>query len=198
MRNGKYAARRTSGTKVFTLVLALVLTLGCVVGGTVAWLTAESTVVTNTFTVGDINITLTETTGTSYKVIPGATQNKDPKVTVALGSEECYVYVKVTNNLVIGSDIVGTINIDTTKWTAVGTSGNTTLYRYKDVVDAASAAQVLPVFTTVSYDGEKILKSNISQLKDKTIVVQAYAHQSENITNVTVADTAAKAWASVT
>lgn len=197
MRNGKYAARRTSGTKVFTLVLALVLTLGCVVGGTVAWLTDTTGAVTNTFTVGDINITLTETTGTSYKVIPGASQSKDPKVTVALGSEKCYVYVKVTNNLVIGSDTVGTINIDTTKWTAVGTNGNTTLYRYKDVVDAASAAQELPVFTTVSYDGTKILKTNISQLKDKTIVVQAYAHQSDNTTQA-VADTAAKTWASVT
>lgn len=196
MRNGKYAARRTSGTKVFTLVLALVLTLGCVVGGTVAWLTAQSAEVTNTFTVGDINITLAETTGTSYKVIPGASQSKNPKVTVVKGSEKCYVYVKVTNNLVIGSDTVGTVDIDETNWVKVGASGNTTLYRYKDVVDAASAAKELTVFTTVSYDDEKILKTNISQLENKTIVVQAYAHQSDNTTQ-TGADTAAKTWAGI-
>lgn len=196
MRNGKFTARRTSGAKVFTLILALALTVGCVVGGTVAWLTAQSGTVTNAFTVGDINISLAETTGTSYKVVPGATQAKDPTVTVASGSEKCYVYVKVTNNLVIGNDTVATVNIDSTNWVVVSNSGNTTLYRYKEVVDALSAAQTLPVFTQVSYDGDKILKTNIETLDGKTIVVQAYAHQSDNTTQAN-ADTAAKDWAGI-
>lgn len=183
--------------KSFALILALVLVVGCVVGGTVAWLTATSDTVTNTFSVGDINITLAETTGTSYRVVPGASQAKDPTVTVKSGSEKCYVYVKVTNNLVIGNDTVGTVDINETNWTKVGTNGNTTLYRYKSVVDAASADQALSVFTTVSYDGGKILKTNIDQLKDKTIEIQAYAHQSDNTTQG-VADATAKTWAGIT
>ncbi len=180
--------------KKLTMVAALVLVFALGVTGTLAYLTAESSEVKNTFTVGKVSISLAETTGTSYKVVPGATQSKDPKITVASGSEKCYVYVAVENNLVIGSDTVGTLNISTTDWTAVQKTGNKTLYRYKDVVDAASAAQVLTVFSTVTYDGTKITEENIGTLADKTVVVKAFAHQSENTTQTT-ADDAAKGWA---
>ena len=80
--------------KGFALILALVLAVGCVVGGTLAWLTAQSDTVTNTFTTSDITVTLTETT-TTYKMIPGYTINKDPKATVVAGSEECWLFVKL-------------------------------------------------------------------------------------------------------
>ena len=48
-------------TKVFLSLLALVLVVGCAVGGTIAWLTAKTDPVVNTFTYGKINIALTET-----------------------------------------------------------------------------------------------------------------------------------------
>ena len=47
--------------KAIALILALVLTLGGVIGGTVAWLVTSSAPVVNTFTYGDINIELDET-----------------------------------------------------------------------------------------------------------------------------------------
>ena len=80
--------------KAMALVLALGLVVVGIVGGTMAWLTASSTEVKNTFTDSDINITLEETTQ-DYKMIPGWTIAKDPKVTVAKGSEDCYVFVKI-------------------------------------------------------------------------------------------------------
>lgn len=46
--------------KTIALLTATVMLLGVVVGGTIAWLTATADTVTNTFTVGDINITLDE------------------------------------------------------------------------------------------------------------------------------------------
>lgn len=49
--------------KVLSIV-AVVLVLCCAIGGTLAWLTAKSDVVTNTFAPSDINITLTETPNT--------------------------------------------------------------------------------------------------------------------------------------
>ena len=76
-------------------VLALVLC--CAIGGTLAWLTDKTGPVVNTFTVGDINIDLTETT-TDYKMVPGNTIAKDPKVTVKANSEDCYLFVKVTKS----------------------------------------------------------------------------------------------------
>lgn len=44
--------------KAWVSLVAVVLVLCCAVGGTLAWLTAKSDVVTNTFAPSDINITL--------------------------------------------------------------------------------------------------------------------------------------------
>ena len=87
--------RRSVSSRTFIAMLALVLVIGCAVGGTVAWLVSSTDPVVNTFTYGDINITLEETTGTSYKIIPGVDIEKDPKVTVKANSEACWLFVKV-------------------------------------------------------------------------------------------------------
>ena len=64
--------RNSNGISARVLVMAVALTLiiGGIIGGSVAWLTATSQEVVNTFTVGDISINLSETTGTSYKFVP--------------------------------------------------------------------------------------------------------------------------------
>ena len=81
--------------KLFLPVVAVALVLCCAIGGTLAWLTDKTAPVVNTFTVGDVNITLAETTGTEYKMVPGYILEKDPKVTVAAGSEDCWLFVEV-------------------------------------------------------------------------------------------------------
>ena len=81
--------------KSLALLLAIALVVVGAVAGTVAWLTAQTTAVKNTFTTSDIKIELTETTGESYKMIPGCTIGKDPKVTVKADSEACYLFVKL-------------------------------------------------------------------------------------------------------
>jgi len=197
MKRGKYEApyvpKRHSSKKALAMLLSLVLVIGCVVGGTLAWLVDSSETVTNTFSVGDINITLSETTGTSYKILPGGTSAKDPTLKIQQGSEKCWVYVLVDNTVVLNGEVVATPNIDKSDWSVVETNGTKTLYRYKAVVDASSVEQPLPVFTTVAY-ADTITKDNIDILKDTKIVITGYAHQSENTTQA-VADEAAKAWA---
>ena len=84
-------------------VLAIVITLACAVGGTLAWLVSASDPVVNTFTYGDINIDLTESDfdrdgnkyTNKYKMMPGEPITKDPKVTVMQGSEACWLFVKL-------------------------------------------------------------------------------------------------------
>lgn len=104
MNRGKYAAprrrRRRSTLKPLLVAMAVVLLIGCVAGGTLAWLTSTTPEVTNTFTTSDINIELKETK-TDFKMIPGYTIEKDPKVTVKGGSEACWLFVKIEegNNL---------------------------------------------------------------------------------------------------
>lgn len=87
--------------KAMALVLALGLVTVGIVGGTMAWLTAEATEVKNVFTDSDINITLTEETGKDayeFKMIPGHIIAKDPKVKVVDGSEDCWLFVKITES----------------------------------------------------------------------------------------------------
>lgn len=93
--------RKLKKTKVKLLVtlLSFVLLFCGTMGSSLAWLLDSSGPVTNTFTDSDINIELDETTGKNYKMIPGWTIPKDPKVTVEPKSEACYVFVKVEENL---------------------------------------------------------------------------------------------------
>ena len=81
--------------KIIATVGACALCLGLGVAGTLAWLTDKTESVTNTFTTSNVDITLTETTGPNYQMIPGFTITKDPKVTVIAGSEDCYLFVKL-------------------------------------------------------------------------------------------------------
>lgn len=91
--------------KAWVSLVAVVLVLCCAVGGTLAWLTAKTGEVKNTFSPSDINITLTETLNTdtdgngendAWKadMIPGFSYKKDPIVTVTDGSVDCYLFVK--------------------------------------------------------------------------------------------------------
>lgn len=90
----KKGHRRSFSTKSVALMMACVLLLGCFVGGTVAWLTAQTSEVKNTFSTSDIGVELKETT-TEYKMVPGWDITKDPKAWVTEGSEAAYLFVKV-------------------------------------------------------------------------------------------------------
>lgn len=99
-------------SKALLLTLCAVLLIAASVLGTMAYLTSTDTV-TNTFTVGKVEIKLDEAkvtadgipvegaarvTENSYKLMPGNTYTKDPTVTVKAGSEASYVRMKVTFN----------------------------------------------------------------------------------------------------
>ena len=144
-------AKKSNGKKIIVTLLAVVLLIGGTIGGTLAWLSATSGEVKNTFTVGDVNIELKEhdlkADGTldtetevveenTYKIVPGDTQPKDPFVRVKANSEESWIFVQVkeVNNAVTG-------NANATKyvtweiadgWTKLGdttSSGVSTYYR---------------------------------------------------------------------
>lgn len=190
-------AKKNSSKKVMVILLAVVLLIGCAAGATLAWLVAQTNTVTNTFAVGNITIDLKETVGDTelsakdapvenktFKIVPGATQAKDPKVIVEKGSEKCYVYVCVENNLVVDGTVVGELDINLTDWIEIGTNGTKTVYRYKEVVEATEANKTLPVFTEVEY-ADTITAEDMKKLTNPTIIISAYAHQSENVTNGT-------------
>ena len=50
----------------------------------------------NTFVIGDIDIDLRETASGKYQLIPGKEYAKDPTVTVKGGSQDCWLFVRIT------------------------------------------------------------------------------------------------------
>lgn len=88
-----------SKKKIVSLCLALALMVTLCVGGTLAYFT-DTDDATNTFTVGNVDITLTEPNWTSTgsedapEVYPGEALAKDPTVTNN-GANPCFVRIKV-------------------------------------------------------------------------------------------------------
>ena len=169
--------------KFMLMVSALVLVAAMAVGGTLAYLTAQTQAVTNTFTIGNINITLAETTNT-YKMVPGQDIAKDPVVTVKGGSEACWLFVKVAE-----SD-----NLDTyityglaDGWTEL-TAGSGIYYREvassgDDQTFGVLAGDKVTVKSEVTT--EQMTAANTSK---PTLAFTAYAVQKAGF------DTAAQAW----
>lgn len=146
MRKGKYAANHASGTKAVTMLLAVVLLLSCVLGGTLAWLTAKTDEVKNTFTTSDITVTLEETKN-NFKMVPGWTIDKDPVVTVKKGSEDCYLFVKVEKSTNLDDYIAYNLATETTGTTWTKLEGENNVYYIKvtaaEVKDSDKAIHLL-------------------------------------------------------
>lgn len=92
MRN---KTNRAVSIKIAALIAAIVLFIGCTAGGTVAWLVSKPAPIVNVFTVGNINAELAET-ATAFKIVPGVDITKDPVATVEANSEDCYLFVQLT------------------------------------------------------------------------------------------------------
>ena len=197
---GKYTRKHI---KSLALVLSLMLVIGCVAGGTLAWLNAKTDEVKNTFSTSDIGVTLEETTNT-YKMIPGWTINKDPKATVTSGSEDCYLFVKVEKS--DNFDTYMDMAIDA-QWTALDATNNPGVYYIKIDEDTEKnvAYNVLgegkATYNEVEYtwaDNQVLVKPTVTEkMMDQanpqpTLSFTAYAVQL--MKNNTTEFSAAEAW----
>jgi len=188
------------------------------VAGTMAYLTSTDTV-TNTFTVGNVAITLDEakanTDGSlvegadrvqanSYKLLPGHTYAKDPMVTVLNDSEESYVRMTVTLSKSAELDAIftGEANMleifngyDSTNWLYKGNvedaTANTRTYEfwYKETVSAADGNVALDALFDSITVPGEITNEQLATINDMTITVNAEAIQADGF------ETADAAWA---
>ncbi len=175
--------------KVLTLIMAAVLIIGCSVGGTLAWLTAKTPEVTNTFTLGKVGITLEETTGDSYKMVPGQPISKDPVVTVSADSENCWLFVKVQE---INNSKPFVTYQPASGWTELEATGlqNTKVFYRK--VSASDSEQQFSVFDKDQVNvPDSITKEDFNSDSKPALVITAYAVQSDG------SDSATAAWTKV-
>lgn len=173
---------------LIAVVLTLVVCL-CAFGATFAWLMDSTETVTNTFTVGDVEITLTETTGTTYHMVPGATLSKDPTVTVEEKSEACWLFIKIveTNNLFDTDKKFVTYSMDG-NWSAL--DGETGVYYIQ--VDAATASAgksyaVLLNNQVVINTAATAAHLETAESAQPSLAFTAYAVQQEGVTTATAA-----------
>lgn len=180
-------------TKGLILVLcAAVLVAGSVMG-TLAWLTAQDTI-TNTFTVGNIQIDLTEEAVNVHKLIPGAKITKNSKVTVINGSEKCYLFVKIENGITGVEANSGEIKPVADQMMAKGwklVAGKTNVYYYEGMIDATSGNVTQAVF---DYYAISEAATDLSDYDNETVVVTAYALQATAVGETIDADKALTAW----
>ena len=194
--------------KVLILALCAVLLVSISVMGTMAYLTSQDEV-TNTFTVGNVKITLDETDvddstkdaardqANAYKLLPGQTYTKDPIIHVDADSEACYLFVKVENGIKAieaAGDTVASQMLDK-GWKLVHGDllANEYLYVYAGTESektAVAGGANIAVFDKVVIDGEKVVnvaegeavpagKVNIADYQGKTVKVTAYAVQKD-------------------
>lgn len=174
------------------LALCAVLLVGATIAGTVAYLTSTTTEVKNTFTAGNVTITLDEApvdlygevvtgdrrTANEYKLIPGHSYTKDPTIHVAADSEDCWVFAKLVNGL--GTN--ATITIDEEKWTQMTTTDGSVVYAYNTKMSAGQSTD--PLFSQFTFAEN----ANPEPCKDASITIIGYAVQADGF------DTAADAW----
>lgn len=188
--------------KVAATTAALSLTAAVAVGGTLAWLTANSDTVTNTFTIGEVGIQLFEkdyTTGgdawldaskgpqsQEFTLIPGQNVNKEVKAKVTEGSEKSIAYLKVSESE----------NFDTyfpqmtleNGWTALGAGYEDYYYQ---VVDTNKIGKDLEILKTLTPDANELTNENANDIKTNlNLSFQVAAVQYDNLTG---SDDAAKA-----
>ena len=211
MKQGKYAApvrrrRRRNTLKPMLIAMAVVLLLGCVTGGTLAWLTATTDEVTNTFTTADVSITLTETYNTDSdndnendkwvaQMIPGYSYTKDPVVTVEDDSEDCWLFVKFEEKNNASTYLTYTSNLTTDNgWTqGDGTKIPSNVW-YRQVMKAdTTKSWNLLKDNIVTVNATTVTKGSMADAAKAELVYTAYAAQYKK--SATVAFTAAEAWA---
>lgn len=193
--------------KSIAVLVAVALLIGCALGGTLAWLTSNTNPVVNEFTTSDIGVELWETKE-DFKMIPGYTIDKDPKVQVTTGSEACWLFVKVEesgvykgNELAYGFDNFITYEI-ADGWTALE---NVDGVYYRKIANATTSEnqETYPILkdNKVSVKGT-VTKEMMQAVKDNdsypTLTFTAYASQLYKNNNATNNEfTAAEAWANV-
>lgn len=108
--------------KIIALCLIVALAATAVIGGTLAYFTDTETV-TNAFTVGNVNISLTEP---SWKgkanLMPGVDFAKDPTIKVEAGSMDSYVFLKLSMNKYVS--LVNLAGVDAYKNNVGGLTGD--------------------------------------------------------------------------
>ena len=177
-------------SKALLLTLCAVLLVTASMLGTMAYLTSTASV-ENTFTVGSVAITLDETDvdnstadanrdqANSYKLMPGHTYTKDPTIHVAAASEDCYLFVKVANEITaIEGETTVAAQMTAKGWGAVDGVPGVYVYTQNNAPAVVTGGSNVTVFENFTISGT-VDNATLAAYNNKTITVTAYAIQAD-------------------
>ncbi len=198
--------------KVMAVMLCMALLVCGGIFGTLAYLTSQTPTLTNRFTVGNVSISLSEClvdgngkklgesriqTTQEYKLVPGGVYDKDPTIHVNYGSEKCFLYARINNE--IGADKADETKESTVQqltrfgWVKldVDTGKTTETIWYYEEYGEAGKDYIL--FEKIYIDPSL---TDMSELDGKKIEITAYAVQTEGFVTAenTHAQNALAAW----
>ena len=167
--------------RIAAIAVAVALVAALMIGGTISYLSDSSDTVTNTFTPNTNSVTLTETTGSDYDIVPGTYDTKNPTVTATM-TLPSFIYLVVYDNsdgLVeyeIASGWVKLYDVDDEE----NYTGGTVYYRYYGGTGGTETYQVLEddkVYYSAELTNEDMYDENGGLLDDLTLSFQAYIIQ---------------------
>lgn len=188
-----------SKKKIVSLCLALALMVTLCVGGTLAYFT-DTDDATNTFTVGNVDITLTEPNWTSTgsedapEVYPGEALAKDPTVTNN-GANPCFVRIKVEGLNCLGNAGMITYRTDyvTDKLGDNWVKGTDGYFYYNKVLEVGATTDALfdqIVMPTGLTNGDATTAYNVN-VKAEAVQAQGAKASWSAVQTMTVAEIAA-------
>lgn len=108
--------------KIIALCLVIALAATAVIGGTLAYFTDTTEAKVNEFTVGNVDIDLTEPAWEGdATLMPGVSYDKDPTITVGEKSQDAYVFLKLEMNKYVS--LVNLMGVDAYKNNIGGLTG---------------------------------------------------------------------------
>lgn len=188
--------------KKLIAVVAVIVALCGVMAGTVAFLSAKTQKTTNLFVLGKMNITFEEPDATpdpdagegenvnKYVFVPGSDITKKTKLTVAKGSEACWLFVKIDES----ADFTGNFTYDVASgWIQLqdAEGNNVTGVYYREQAAIASDGDDAE-YKVIADDKVTALDSiDVDSFKSATLDITCGAIQHEGY------DTPIKAWSAL-
>lgn len=142
MKNHNRKSRRIkSSTKTLVLLLSVVLIMGAVIGGSLAYLQTNSTSITNSFTPGHVGCEVTSNDGKTFTVAPDDDTNTPVKLRAAIVAN----WVLKENKDTAYWQAPTIVSVTGSNWSKNETDG---FYYYKPVVNVGAEVASFTVETS--------------------------------------------------
>jgi len=176
-------------SKVIILTIVSFVILGTITGGTYAWLSDRTPILSSNFTYGDIKISINDNDA-NYKILPSAKIKKETIITVLKQSEDCWLFAEINKSENFEDFMIYELEEN---WLPLEGYQNVYYQEVSKKNENQEFNMIKNNFITVKSDITKQMLSDLDKDKNyPTFTVTAYAVQRNS--EIEDLSTASKAW----